>query len=190
VKGALTKVYPKTPPPRHTLSSIIADIDGNVVSGKHSINSELWGLGLFVRGVLLNGSGDMPGRYTGPGQRRTQGAPNFFVFKDGTLKYACGTFSSSNPHAAFQFLVNLLDYGLPADQAAALPRFGSIPYDEKDWTVDWSKNWLDERVNPEIVAALKARGLYFSQKSPRLGKGCIAEFHPDGSATIGWDKID
>ncbi len=190
VKGALNTGDQKAPPSHHTLSTIIADREGNVVSGKHSINSDWWGQGLFIQGVLLNGSGDMPGRYTGPGQRRTQGAPNFLVFKDGALRYACGTFSSSNPHAAFQFLVNLLDYKIPADRAVALPRFGSVPYDEKDWSVDFSKNWLDERVSREIVDTLKARGVPFSQKRPRLGKGCIAEFHPDGSATTGYDKIN
>ncbi|UCH97906.1 MAG: gamma-glutamyltransferase, partial [Candidatus Aminicenantes bacterium] len=56
VKGELHHVYQKTPPQHHTLSSIIADTEGNVVSGKHSINSELWGPGLFVQGIPLNGS--------------------------------------------------------------------------------------------------------------------------------------
>jgi len=178
------------PPSRSTLCSVIADAEGNIVTGKHSINSELWGNGMFVQGVLLNGSGDMQGRYTGLGQRRTQGAPNFLVFKDDSLKYACGTFSSSNPHAAFQFLVNLLDYGLPADRAVELPRFGSFPYNETDWSVDVSKNWLDDRVSREIVEILKKRGLFFSQKRTRLGKGCIAEFHPDGSSSSSYDKTN
>jgi gamma-glutamyltranspeptidase/glutathione hydrolase len=173
-----------------TLCSIIADAEGNVVTGKHSINSELWGNGMFVQGVLLNGSGDMQGRFTGLGQRRTQGAPNFLVFKDGTIKYALGTFSSSNPHAAFQFLVNLLDYGLPADQSVESPRFGSFPYDETDWSVDFTKNWLDERISQEIVDILKNRGIDFSQKRPRLGKGCIAEFLPDGGSISGYDRTN
>lgn len=188
VKGELSIDYPQTPPGHHTLSSIIADKEGSVVCGKHSINSELWGTGIFVQGVLLNGSGDMTGRFTGLGQRRTQGAANFIIFKNGDLKYACGTFSFSNPQAAFQFLVNILDYGLPPDRAVELPRFGSFPIDQSNWTVDVSKNWLDQRVSPGIVAALKARGIFFSQEKPLLGKGCIAEFFPDGSAAFGWDK--
>jgi gamma-glutamyltranspeptidase len=175
---------------KSTLSTVIADREGNVVCGKHSINSDLWGRGLFVQGVLLNGSGDMIGRFTEQGQRRTQGAPNFLVFKNRRLKYALGTFSSSNPQAAFQLLVNLLDYGIPADQAVDLPRFGSYPYDEKTWTVDTSKNWLDKRISLELVNTLKKRGLLFSQKKPKLGKGCITQFHENGTVTIGYDKTN
>jgi gamma-glutamyltranspeptidase len=111
------------------------------------------------------------------------------VFKDETLKYSCGTIGNSNRHAAFQFLVNLLDYNIPANQAVALPRFGSNPYDTKTWKIEYSKNWLDKRFSKEIVDTLKARGLYFSQKKPRLGKGCIAEFHPDGKHITGYHKL-
>ena len=180
-------VYRTSPLVHHTLSLVVADTDGNVVSGKHSINSDSYGPGLFVQGIPLNGSGSQTGRYTGPGQRRTQGAPNFLVFKDGPLKYACGTVGTSNPHTAFQFLVNLMDYGYHADQAAELPRFGGFPYDEGTGTTDYSKNELDERVSQEIVNILEMRGLRF-QKQRRVGKGCIAEFHADGSTTSSWSR--
>jgi len=187
VRRALHTVYRTPPLGHHTLSLIVADTDGNVVSGKHSINSDGYGPGLFVQGVPLNGSGDQTGRHTGPGQRRTQGAPNFLVFKNGPLKYACGTVGSSNPHTAFQFLVNLMDYGYQADQAAELPRFGGFPYDEGTGTTDHSKNELDERVSQEIVDTLEMRGLHFKRQR-RVGKGCIAEFHADGSTTSSWSR--
>lgn len=190
IKEPLEENQKKKPPENHTLCTVIADLEGNVVCGKHSINSDLWGLGIFVQGVLINGSGDMLGRFTGQGKRRTQGAPNFLVFKDNRLKYALGTFSFSNPHAAFQLLVNLMDYGIPADQAVELPRFGSYPLDEKNWSVDLSRNWLDERVSQNVVNILKNRGLLFSQKSTKLGKGGIVEFHSDGTATTGYDKTN
>jgi len=194
-EGIWDKVQQKTvedrqpaPPAFHTLSTIVADKEGNVITGNHSINADLWGNGLFVQGVLLNGSADMAGRFTGLGKRRTQGAGNFLVFKDGVLRYACGTFSFSNPHAAFQFLVNVLDYGLPPEQAVELPRFGSFPFDQETWTVDVTRNWLDEHVSPDIIETLKRRGLYFSLEKPLLGKGCIAEFFPDGRTAAGYDK--
>lgn len=188
VRKKMAKTQHPLPPAFHTLSSIIADKEGNVITGKHSINSDLWGNGLFVQGVLLNGTADMSGRFTGLGRRRTQGAGNFLVFKDGVLRYACGTFSFSNPYAAFQFLVNVLDYGLPPEQAVTLPRFGSFPFDLETWKVDVTKNWLDERVAPGIIETLKARGLYFSREKTLLGKGCIAEFFPDGRTAAGYDK--
>jgi len=186
VQGKLNNAFSKIAPCYHTLCSIIADTEGNVVCGKHSINSNWWGSGLFVQGVLLNSSGDITSRYTGPGRRRTQGAPNFLVFKDGPLKYACGTWGSSNPQTAFQFLVNLLDYELPADQAADLPRFGGFPFDEATWTVDYTKNELEEGISREIENTLNARGLYF-KRVRRVGTGVIAEFNPDGTTTTGWD---
>jgi gamma-glutamyltranspeptidase/glutathione hydrolase len=187
VQGQLNTVHQETSPGPHTLCSVIADTEGNVVSGKHSINSLSWGPGLFVQGVPLNGSGEDAERYTGPGKRRTQGAPNFLVFKDGPLRYSCGSFGASNPQTSFQFLVNLLDYGLPADQAAGLPRFGSFPYDEETGVGEYTKNDLDERFSPEIVEVLATRGLYF-KKIKRVGFGCIAAFHPDGTTSTGWAR--
>jgi len=76
-------------------------------------------------------------------------------------------------------------HGLPADQAAEFPRFGSYVSDE-NWIPDYSTNWLDERVGQEIVDALRDRGLFFSQENPELGMGCILKFHLDGTTTTGW----
>lgn len=169
-----------------TLCSAFVDSEGNVVATKHSINSYYWGSGLFVQGIPLNATGMFKERWTGPGERRFQGASNFFVFKDGKMRSILGTWGDSNPHTAFQFLVDLIDYELPADQAVTLPRFGSYFYDENG--IDFTKNLLDERVSQEIVDILWERGLFFSQKSSRVGIGCLIQFHPDGSITTGIGK--
>jgi gamma-glutamyltranspeptidase/glutathione hydrolase len=190
IKNRMTPAIKTGRPEACTMSSVVADKEGNVVSGKHSINSELWGSGRFVQGVLLNSSGDNYGRFTGAGKRRIQGAPSFLVFQKKRLTYALGTYSFSNTYAAFQFLVNLLDFGLSPGQAVDMPRFGSFPINEKDWSVEFDKNWMDPRVSRKIVDELKKRGLYFSLKSPKLGKGCIAEFLPDGRTATGFDKTN
>jgi gamma-glutamyltranspeptidase/glutathione hydrolase len=187
VQAAANNRFAVTPPKNHTLCSIIVDGDSNVVSGKHSINSDYWGTGLFVQGILLNSSSTLTERYTGPGERRTQGAPNFFVFKDGAMMYTCGTFGSYNPHTAFQFLVNVIDYRLPVQQATDLPRFGGLVYEENP-TGNYPKNLLDGRISQEIVNTLQNRGLFFSQKNYRIGIGCMVEFHPDGGPTYGWGR--
>lgn len=183
VEGALDYGFVSRSQTEETLCSVILDDDGNVVSGKHSINSDIWGEGLFVQGIPLSATGEFTGRYTGPGKRRTQGASNFLVFKDGSLRYACGSIGSSNPYVTFQFLVNAIDYGLPADQAADLPQFGSYTYED-----DLQTNWLDERVSQEVVNILEGRGLYFNQVYPRLGAGCIVKFHLNGDITSGWNR--
>ena len=183
VEAGLDSASSATSFDHETLCSIIVDSEGNVVATKHSINSYLWGSGLFVQGIPLNASGIFNTRWTGPGERRLHGASNFFVFKDGNMRSALGTFGNSNPQTAFQFLVDLIDYGLPADQVVALPRFGSYVYDENG--TDLTKNWLDERVNQEIVDILKERGLFFNQELSRVGIGCLIKFHLDGNTTSG-----
>ena len=183
VEAALDSTSSEMSFDNETLCSAIMDSEGNVVATKHSINSYYWGSGLFVQGIPLNASGMFKGRWTGPGERRLQGASNFFVFKNRKMRSIIGTWGDSNDHTAFQFLVDLTDYGLPADQAIALPRFGSYYYDENG--IDFTKNVLDERVSQGIVDILRERGLFFSQESPRVGIGCLIQFHPDGSITTG-----
>ncbi|MCP5107831.1 MAG: hypothetical protein GY950_30870 [bacterium] len=186
VEGRVSSSYDLAPPSQHTLCSVTADTGGNVVSGKHSINSGLWGVGVFVQGVVLNSTGEIVSRYTGPGRRRTQGAPNFLVFKDGPLRYACGTIGGSNAKTGFQFLVNVMDYGLSARESVELPRFGGFPFDRETWIVDYSRNELDKRISLGIENTLNARGLYF-RRIRKVGTGCIAEFHSNGSTSSGWN---
>lgn len=71
--------YQLTPAP-HTLTLVVADTEGNVVSGKHSINSNYFGVGLFVQGIPLSGTCEQTYRYTKPGERRTQEHPMYFRF--------------------------------------------------------------------------------------------------------------
>jgi gamma-glutamyltranspeptidase/glutathione hydrolase len=171
----------------HTLVAVTVDAAGNVVAGKHSVSSSwLWGTGLFVQGVSLNASGELPERYCGPGARRTQGAPNLMAFKDGTLRYACGVTGGSGPETAFQLLVNAIDYGLPEEDARQRPRFGQLTYDESD-PVDPIKNLLSDRVSPAVIQTLRKRGLRFVLAST-IGNGFLAEFGADGSSRGGWTR--
>jgi gamma-glutamyltranspeptidase/glutathione hydrolase len=186
VRAALDSVSSEMSFDNETLCSAVVDSEGNVAAAKHSINSYYWGSGLFVQGIPLNASGMFKERWTGPGERRLQGAPNFFVFKDGKMRSILGTWGDSNHYTAFQFLADLIDYELPADQAITLPRFGSYYYDENG--IDLTKNVLDERVSQEIVDILRERGLFFSQESSRVGIGCLIQFHPDGSITTGMGR--
>lgn len=170
-----------------TLVAVTADAEGNVVAGKHSVSSSwLWGTGLFVQGVSLNASGELPERYCGPGARRTQGAPNLMAFKDGALRYACGVTGGSGPETAFQLLVNAIDYGQPEEDARQRPRFGQLVWDDSDPAYP-IKNLLSDRISPAIIQTLRQRGLRFVL-APTIGNGFFAEFKTDGSSRGGWTR--
>jgi gamma-glutamyltranspeptidase/glutathione hydrolase len=172
------------PPVPHTLTLVVADTDGNVLSGKHSINSWYFGQGLFVQGIPLSATCEQTYRYTGPGQRRTQGAPNVLVFKDGPLRFSVGSIGGSNPITAFQFLVSLMDYGLPANETAQAPRFGGFAYNDDTGQYEYDKNQLEQSVSQEIVNILAGRGLYFI-KQRRVGSAAAVQFNADGTAVVG-----
>jgi hypothetical protein len=77
-----------------------------------------------------------------------------------------------------------MDYGLSADLAADLPRFGSYAYDE-NWNIEQPTNWLDERVSKKVVNILRNRGLFFNLVYPLLGQGCVVKFYLNGDITSG-----
>ena len=144
----------------HSYQIIVADRDGNVASGTTTIESDAWGAGMFVEGVPLSTAGAL--RFTtAPGERRLSPFSMQLAFRDDALRFSVGAISRSVPEAAFQMLVNLIEYGEPVDRAVSLPRFGSFPYKRK---LDVARNWLDPRIGAEIVKALQSRGLKFERK--------------------------
>src|SRR5262249_4224411 len=69
-------VQAQMPPPKpegrrgsHSYQVVVADGQGNVISGTHTINAEPWGEGIFVQGVPLTSGGMIPWQ-TNPGERR------------------------------------------------------------------------------------------------------------------------
>lgn len=187
VEAALGNVSSSVPTDHHTLCSIVVDREGNVVAAKHSINSEFWGSGLFVQGIPLNASAMLAYTWNGPGKRRLQGVGNFLIFKEGKMRSALGMYDRDGQYAAFQFLVNLIDFDFPADMAAELPRFGGYVYDENG-IVDYSTHWLNESISQVIVDALRERGLFFEQVDFVHGVGCMLKFHLDGTTSTGWGR--
>lgn len=175
------------PAGHHTLCSVTADREGNIVSGKHSVSSSwLWGTGLFVQGVSLNATGEMTERSCGPGARRTQGAPNLLALHNGAPRFACGVTGGSGPQTALQFLVNGIDYGLPVDEAVTRPRFGQYAYDGAG-QIDLTRNELAAGFSNAAIAALEDRGLFFTIY-PKVGNGCMAEFSSDGRSRGRWTR--
>jgi gamma-glutamyltranspeptidase / glutathione hydrolase len=169
----------------HSYQILVIDKDGNTVVGTHSHQSSPWGDGTFVEGIPLPTAGMIPWG-TRPGERRLSPFSIHLVFKNGSLRFASGAISDSLIEASLQFLVNLIDYKLPATQAVTLPRFGTFPHGlepgSAELALDWSSNWLDSRVDLKIVDTLKARGLFFQQKGMiDTGLGAVVSVNPNGT---------
>ncbi len=187
-------------PGSHSYHIVVVDQEGNAVSGTNTHESVVWGNGVFVEGIPLTSAGRIYGWGTRPGERQLSPFSIHMAFKDGDLRIASGTFSSSILEASFQFLVNVIDYRLSARDAVSFPRFGTYLYDPFDVPptkkLDTSVNWLDPRVSPDIVEALKSRGLKFQQQASAatggwidIGLGTIVVLHSDGTvegATAPW----
>ena len=168
----------------HSYQIVVADAAGNVVSGTHTINAEPWGEGLFVQGVPLTTGGVIPWQ-TRPGERRLGGFTNFFVWRDGRIEYAGGSISNSLVEAAFQFVVNLVDHGLPVERAVSVPRFGTFPIGEpgSGLALLFDRNWLDPRIDSSVVRQLGMRGLKFTQTGVvDTGLGAVLDARESGLA--------
>lgn len=176
------RVVAKMRPPRaayggsHSYQIIVVDGEGNAVTGTNTHESLAWGSGTFVQGVPLNTAGRIPWA-TRPGERQLSPFSIHFVFKDKKLRAASGAFAGSLLEGEFQFLVNIMDYGLSAADAVSRPRFGTFPYDPAAALTSSipallaadAPNWLDARVSPAIVQTLEKRGLHFEQKPSTHG---------------------
>ena len=153
----------------HSYHVITADADGNVVTGTNTIASLPWGHGTFVQGIPLNVTGLVPSRCA-PGERIVNALTGYVGLRDGVFQFATGAFTNCVLETNLQFLVNLIDYQLPADRAAALPRFGTFPHSLAG-AIDHRSNWLDPAVDASMVNTLRRRGLRLRQSGPLVGTG-------------------
>jgi gamma-glutamyltranspeptidase/glutathione hydrolase len=153
----------------HSYHIIVADAQGNVVTGTNTIQSLPWGDGIFVEGIPLNQGGLLPSA-SEPGERRLNGLSMHIVMRDGQFRFATGAITNSLVEANYQFLLNLIDYRLPPDKAVSLPRFGTFPHDFEG-NVDWSSNWLDPEIPASVVREVEKRGLKFKRDGPLICTG-------------------
>jgi gamma-glutamyltranspeptidase/glutathione hydrolase len=153
----------------HSYHVITADDAGSAVTGTNTIQSLPWGTGTFVQGIPLNLTALLPSRCR-PGERIVNSMTMHVGLRDGVFQFATGAFTNSLLEANLQFLVNLLEYGLPADRVTALPRFGTFPH-SLSGKIDRGSNWLDPEIDPAIVRSLRRRGVRLRQNGPLVGTG-------------------
>ena len=163
----------------HSFHIVVVDQDGNAVTGTNTIESLPWGKGIFVEGIPLTAAGILPFA-SRPGERRRSSLTMQLGVKEGRLRFASGAYSASLLAAAFEFIVNIVDYKLSSSDVVSLPRFGN-----RAWDLTWAQNsrggiWLDPRIEKSIVSSLEARGLKTVQSGHvDTGMGAVAVVHDD-----------
>jgi gamma-glutamyltranspeptidase/glutathione hydrolase len=166
----------------HSYHIVVIDKEGNAITGTNTIESFPWGNDIFVEGIPLTASGELPFG-TKPGQRRRSPLSMQIGMAENKVRFAVGAFSASLLPAEFQFVTNIVDYKLSAHDVVSTPRFGSHAWDmQTRKQVDGI--WLDPRVDKSIVEALKKKGLKFTQDGYiDTGLGSVAIVDDDGRVT-------
>ncbi len=126
--GELDDESPVPPPGSNHVT--VADADGNIATVLHSCMSLPWTNGLFAGGVSVCAAGAhflrvMPD----PGDRISAYVCPNIVFRDGRPVLASGSPSVGLLANILQNTVNLLDFGLPIEEAVHRPRFGGNSYE-------------------------------------------------------------
>ena len=153
---------------QHTTSYSIADAFGNTIAvtptlgGLFGNNVVVGNTGLLLNnGLRLGSTSPYPTdvNYVGPGKIPILNNSPVIVLKDGKPAFVFGSPGGETiGQTEFQMLVNLIDFGLPVQQAIEAPRF----------VVDAKPNFykpgaalrvqIENRASPETIAALKAMG--------------------------------
>jgi gamma-glutamyltranspeptidase/glutathione hydrolase len=159
----------------------IADADGAVVAATQTING-LFGACLMIPGTGLIANNYMlnfdphPGRALSiaPGKRCFTSMAPMMVLRDGRVRHALGLPGGLRIFpSAFQAIVNLIDFGMSAQEAVEAPRL---------WT-EGGRLELEPGYSDETASALAARG-HKVIRNPRIGGGMNAIcFAPDGTMT-------
>ncbi len=159
----------------------IADADGNVVAATQTIN------GLFGACMMVPGTGLIPNNYmlnfdphpgralsVAPGKRCFTSMAPMMIAKDGRVRHALGLPGGLRIFpSAFQAIVNLIDFGMTAQEAVEAPRL---------WT-EGGPLELEPGYPETTAAALAARGHRIT-RNPAIGGGMNAiSFGEDGTMT-------
>ncbi|HRD78772.1 MAG TPA: gamma-glutamyltransferase, partial [Hyphomicrobiaceae bacterium] len=140
----------------NTTHVTVADADGHVVSATQTIN------GVFGAAVMIPGTGLIANNYMhnfdphpgralsiAPGKRVFTSMSPMMIAEDGQVRHALGLPGGLRIFpSAFQAIVNLIDHGMPAQEAVEAPRV---------WT-EGGPLELEPAFGAEISADLEARG--------------------------------
>ena len=171
VRDAPSRPYDPITPGTNAL--VVADGEGNVTFGAHSVSSRPFGSGLLVNGVVVC----RPMRIYGQPVVRPVGLANAMLLaKDGRAALAMASPTASHATNILQVAMNVIEFGIEPEPAVVNPRFGvSLPP---------SRRAMIEGDFPERhFEHLRARGMDFLRVSPlegEVGSCQLIRFHADG----------
>lgn len=189
-EGVAQRVPDRTLEPAGTSHFIVGDAAGNVVSMTTTVES-IFGTGRMVDGFFLNNQltdfsfnplqpdGELAPNAVAPGKRpRSSMSPLILFDRDGNFAGAIGS-AGGNSILAYvaKSLVGAVDWGLPMQQALALPNLvarGDKPMGEVD------------KFDPAVIEGLKQRGIVLA---PGQGEdsGVHGVLIRDGAIDGGYD---
>jgi gamma-glutamyltranspeptidase/glutathione hydrolase len=174
---------------RNTTHYSVIDRDGNAVSNTYTLNFS-YGLGLVAdgTGVLLNNELDdftaKPGaanafglvgfsaNLPGPNKRPLSSMTPTIVLKDGKPFLVTGSPGGSRIiTAVLQVITNVIDFGMPIEDAVTAPRL------HQQWQPE--ETFYESGFAPALIDALKARGHGVVANRPATAANSIA-VTPDG----------
>ncbi len=166
-----SSLAPAGPESANTTHVTVADREGCIVSATQTINS------LFGARYMVPGTGMVPNNYLyvldprpgransmAPGKRVTSSMAPLIVLKDGRPRYALGLPGGLRIFtSALQALLNLIDHGMPLQQAVESPRL---------WTQGFDLE-LEPGFDPALAQQLQALG-HAVLPVPNVGGGMNA----------------
>jgi gamma-glutamyltranspeptidase/glutathione hydrolase len=165
---------------RETTHFSVVDAAGNAVANTYTLNGG-FGSGVTIpgTGILMNnemddftakvGAPNMFGLIQGeanaivPGKRPLSSMTPTFVFKDGKLVLVTG--SPGGPtiiNTVFQIITNVLDHGMPVQQAVEAPRI------HEQWMPDVI-TYERYGMSPDTIAALQTKGHILKERASYEG---------------------
>jgi gamma-glutamyltranspeptidase len=165
----------------HTLA--VADSEGNLVVGLHSINWTARGIGLFVGGVCLNAGGhNLYSAKVSPG-RRLGGQSCPFIATRGGSRHGVAAHSTGLLAATLQYGIDALGRGLALAEAIASPRWGGPAFDTLSGTSAQSYG-VEESFPEPVVEAADHLGAHIERATaPALGYLSAVAVGDDGART-------
>lgn len=153
-----------------TIHITVVDGAGNVASVTHSHMASPWVNGLFAEGFELSGGGSFFQRgMPDPAAKAAVYLAPTVVLDGGRPLLACGSPSVSLVACVLQGVINVLDFGLPIEEAVAAPRFGVRPHEpELGWQPGVTlEHGFADGVLEEFRRRSVARGRWIRDIGPR-----------------------
>jgi gamma-glutamyltranspeptidase len=151
----------------NTCFIVVRDEAGNCAWGTHSINTpQAFGAGIVVGGVYAAYAIDRD-HVRGKGATAGGISTSYALFRDGKPRLIAGSPGFGFVHGPYQFGTGVVEWGLPAAEAARAPRFG-LPA-----RMGATEAAFENRYDPSVFAMLEKRKVPHTRIAPSPATGLV-----------------